>query len=302
MNFDYGNILTRSFQITWKHKSFWLFMMFPTLIASVMFIAFAAPVFLLSENNDEMMGLAFAGWVGVLFLGTIINLVVSTAGTTSLTLGILRVERGEGATSFLDLVRDGFQYFGRAFGAVMIIQLSIGAVFTVFFLCIAMLSLVTMGLASICLQPITLLLTPFSFLVVAVMDGALVAIIDEGLGAWDAVKRALGVVREHVWKFLIITLIVYLGVSVFSGFFVVPVMIPAMALPIMMESGMEIGAQEIIVAMLAFACLFFPLMSIFSGVTGALMTSVLNLSYLRLTQTPEAEIVVAPESAKDATS
>lgn len=301
MNFDYGNILTRSLQITWKHKSFWLFMMFPMLVASVMFIAFAAPVFFLSEN-DEMIGLALIGWLGVLFLGTIVNLIVSTAGSTSLTLGILRVERGEGSTSFIDLVRDGFQYFGRAFGAVLIIQLSIGAVFTVFFLCVALLSAVTMGLASICLQPIIILLTPLSFLVVAVMDGALVSIIDEDLGAWDAVKRALGVVREHVWKIIIITLIVYVGISFLSGFFVIPAMIPAMALPIMMESGMEIGGQEIMLAMLAFACLFFPFMSILSGVTGAFMTSVLDLSYLRLTRTADAEIVFAPESPKDATS
>ena len=301
MNFDYGNILTRSLQITWKHKSFWLFMMFPMLIASGMFIAFAVPVFFLSEN-DEMIGLVLAGWVAVLVLGTIINLVASTAGITSLTLGILRTERGEGSTSFMDLVRDGFQYFGRAFGAVLIIQLSIGAVFTVFFLCVALLSAVTMGLASICLQPIIILLTPFSFLVVAVMDSALVAVIDEDLGAWDAVKRALGVVREHVWKFIIISLIVYLGVSILSGFFVLPAMIPAMALPIMMESGMEIGGQEVILTMLVFACLFFPLMSLLSGVTGTFMTSVLELSYLRLTRPADAEIVFAPESPKDATS
>jgi hypothetical protein len=301
MNFDYGNILTRSLQITWKHKSFWLFMMFPMLIASGMFIAFAAPVFFLSEN-DEMIGLVFAGWLAVLVLGTIINLVASTAGITSLTLGILRTERGEGSTAFMDLVRDGFQYFGRAFGAVLIIQLSIGAVFTVFFLCVALLSAVTMGLASICLQPIIILLTPFSFLVVAVMDSALVAVIDEDLGAWDAVKRALGVVREHVWKFIIISLIVYLGVSILSGFFVLPAMIPAMALPIMMESGMEIGGQEVILTMLVFACLFFPLMSLLSGVTGTFMTSALELSYLRLNRPADAEIIVAPESPKDATS
>lgn len=301
MNFDYGNILTRAFQITWKHKSFWLFMMFPMLIASVMFIAFAAPVFFLSEN-DEMIGPVFAGWLAILVLGTIFNMVASTVGITSLTLGILRTERGEDSTTFMDLMRDGFQYFGRAFGAMLIIQLSIGAVFTGFFLCVTLLSAVTMGFASICLQPVIILLTPVSFLVVAVMDSALVAIINEDLGAWDAVKHALGVVREHVWKFIIISLIVYLGVSVLSGFFVIPAMIPAMALPIMMEAGMEIGGQEVMLTMLVFACLFFPLLSLFSGVTGTFMTSVLELSYLRLTRPVDTEIIFAPESPKDATS
>ena len=301
MNFDYGNILTRSLQITWKHKSFWLFMMFPMLVASVMFIAFAAPVFFLSEN-DEMIGLVLVGWLAVLVLGTIFSLVASTAGITSLTLGILRTERGEGSTAFMDLVRDGFQYFGRAFGAVLIIQLSIGAVFTVFFLCVGLLSAVTMGLASICLQPFIILLTPLSFLVVAVMDGALMAVIDEGLGAWESVKRAIQVVRDHVWKFIIITLIVYIGTSILTSIFIFPAMIPAMLGPVLMESGVDFSGPMLAVIFVPFICLFFGIMSLLSGVTGTFMTSALALSYLRLSRPADAEIIFAPESPKDATS
>lgn len=135
------------------------------------------------------------------------------------TFGILRAERGEGSTAFMDLVRDGFQHFGRIFSAVLIIQLTIGAIFTVVFLCMTLLSLVTMGLASFCLQPIMLLLTPLSFLTIAVTDGAVIAVIDENLSAWEAVKRAIQVVREHVWKFIILTLIVYLGTTILSSIY-----------------------------------------------------------------------------------
>lgn len=301
MNFDYGNVLTRAFQITWKHKSFWLFMMAPMLIASVMFIAFIAPVFILGEN-DEMMGLVLVGWVGVIILGTIASFIVSTAGNTSLTLGILRAERGEGSTSFMDLVRDGFQYFGRALGAMLIIQLTIGAVFTVFFLLVAALTAVTMGIAAICLQPIMILITPLSFLVVAVMNGALVAVVDENLGALDAVKHALQVVRNHVWKFILITLIVYIGTSFLSSIFVFPAMLPAMAAPIMMESGMDMSGRSAILIFSLFACLFFPLMSLLAGITGAFMTSALQVSYLRLSRPAGGEVVFASEEPNNATS
>jgi hypothetical protein len=64
----------------------------------------------------------------------------------------------------------------------------------------------------------------------------------------------------------------------------------------------DFSGQAVMLTMLVFACLFFPLMSLFSGVTGAFMTSVLELSYLRLTQKADPEIVFAPESPKDATS
>ncbi len=299
MNFDYGNVLTRAFHITWKHKSFWLFMMLPMLIAWVMFIALAAPVFLLGEN-DEMMGLVFVIWIAVMVLGTIGSFIASTAGTTSLTLGILRAERGEGSTLFMDLVRDGFQYFRQALGAILIVQLSVGLVFTVFFLCIAALSAVTMGIAAICLQPVMILISPLSFLMVAVITGSLVSVIDEDLGAWDAVKRALNVVRDHVWKFIIISFIVYFGVSIISGLVFVPAMIPAMAAPVAIEA--EVGENLFILIILASVCLFIPLMSIFSGIAGTLTTSALGLAYLRLSRPAGSDVVFASDEPKNATS
>ena len=297
MNFDIGNVLTSALQITWKHKSFWLFMMFPMLIASGMFIALAAPVFLFNEN-DEMMGLVLAIWAAVLVLGMIVSFIVGAAGTTSLTLGILRVERGEGSTSFMDLVRDGFAYFGRALGVMLIVQLTIGLLFTFFFLCVAALSAVTMGMAAICFQPIMILITPLSFLVVAVMNGALVAVIEEDLGAWQAVKRALHVVRDHVWKFILIAVIVYFGVSLLSGLIVIPIMIPAMAAPIALEAGEGIFKLTLLI----FVCIFFPAMSLFSGIVGVFTTSALGLSYLRLSRPAGNEIVFVMDETDDATS
>lgn len=301
MNFDYGNVLTRALQITWKHKSFWLFMMFPMLIASVMFIAFVIPVFILGEN-DEMMGLIMAGWAAVLILGMAISFIVSTAGNTSLMLGVLRAERGEGSTSFMDLVRDGFPYFGRALGAMLIVQLTIGLTFTTFFLCVAALSAITMGIAAICLQPVMILISPLSFLVIALINGALAAVIDEDLGAWDAVKRALNVIRDHVWKFVIISLIVYLGISILSGILAIPAMIPAMAAPIIIGSGADMSEQMVMLTMILFTCLFFPLMSLLTGITGAFTTSALGLSYLRLSHPAETGVIFGTDEPQNATS
>lgn len=297
MNFDYGNVLTRAFQLTWQHKSFWLFLMIPMLITSVIFLSFVVPVFLL-EGNEDMMGLVLAVWIGVVSLGFLASLLAGTAAIASLTLGILRAERGEGSLSFMDLARDGFQYFGRALGVVLIVQLTIGLVFTVFFLCVGALTAVTMGLAAICFQPVMILLTPLSFLVSAVMNAALVAVMDEDLGAWDAVKRALQVVRDHVWKFLILTLIVYFGASMLSSILVFPAVIPAMLAPVAMESG----EQMFWLTMLLFVCLFFPLMSIFSGVIGTFTTAAVDIAYLRLVKPAGENIVFAPDESPRATS
>jgi hypothetical protein len=267
-------------------------MMIPMLVASAIFPAIAAPVILL-EGNEDMMGLVMVLWFGVVALGMIASFLASTAGMTSLTLGILRAERGEGSTSFMDLIRDGFQYFGRALGVMLIVQLTIGLVFIVFFLCVAALTAVTMGLAAICLQPVMFLLTPLSFLVAAVMNGGFVSVITEDLGAWDAVKRALQVIREHAWKFILLTFIVYFGASFLSGIFIFPAMIPAFFAP----AAVEMGEQAFWIIMGSFICLFFPALAVYSGIVGAFTTSAVDIAYLQLSHPAESDVVFAAKEA-----
>ncbi|HNE04369.1 MAG TPA: hypothetical protein PLT08_07610 [Anaerolineales bacterium] len=300
MNFDYGNILTRALKLTWKHKSFWLLLMIPVFISFMILAAIILPVIFLTEN-EESMTLIMVLWAGIVIFGFFASFIIGAVSMNAVTLGILRAERGEGSTALMDVVRDSFQYFKNAFGAVLIVQLSVGAVFTVFFLCMTALTLVTMGIASICLQPIMLLLTPLSFLVGAVLYGALVAVIDEGLGALDAVKRAVQVVRDHVWKFVVISLIAYFGSMIVSSIFTFPFMIPAMFGPALIESGVDITGNTFALIFIPFLCIFGVLMAFVSGVTGTFIAASMEISYLQLSR-PVPEVIFAADAPKDATS
>ncbi len=298
MNFDYGNVLMRSLQITWNHKSFWIFAMLPMVISFIFLFLFFIPILFLWDSVDSQLWILIS-WLVLLFISTVIGMILGTISSASLTLGIVRLERGDGLTSFMALLRDGFPYFGRALGVVLIVQLTFGTIIGTIFLVIFLLSLVTMGLASICLQPIMLLVTPLSFFVVAIMDGALVLVVDENLGSWEAVKRASQVVWKHVWKFLILTLIVYFATSIVSAIFFTPAMIPIMLFPVIVETGMDISMFEL--TMILFACIFIPLTTLFSGVTGTFMTAVLELSYMRLAAPTGNEVVFASDEPKPAT-
>ncbi|MFN8432679.1 MAG: hypothetical protein U0V18_01600 [Anaerolineales bacterium] len=300
MNFDYGNILTRALKLTWKHKSFWLLLMIPVFISFMILAAIILPVIFLT-GNEESITLIMVLWAGIVIFGFFASFIIGAVSMNAVTLGILRAERGEGSTALMDVVRDSFQYFKNAFGAVLIVQLSVGAVFTVFFLCMTALTLVTMGIASICLQPIMLLLTPLSFLVGAVLYGALVAVIDEGLGALDAVKRAVQVVRDHVWKFVVISLIAYFGSMVVSSIFTFPLMIPAMFGPALIESGVDITGNTFALIFIPFLCIFGVLMAFVSGVTGTFIAASMEISYLQLSR-PVPEVIFAADAPKDATS
>lgn len=298
MNFDYGNVLIRSLQITWKHKSFWIFAMLPMVISFIFLFLFFIPVLFLWDSVDSQLWILIS-WLVLLLILTVIGMILGTISSASLTLGIVRLERGDSLISFMALLRDGFPYFVRALGVVLIVQLTFGAIIGAIFLAIFLLTLVTMGLASICLQPIMLLVTPLSFFVVAIMSGALVLVVDENLGSWEAVKRASQVVWKHVWKFVILTLIVYFATSIVSAIFFTPAMIPIMLFPVIVETGMNISMFEL--TMILFACIFIPLTTLFSGVTGTFMTAVLELSYMRLAAPMGNEVVFASDEPKPAT-
>ncbi|MBC7877435.1 MAG: ABC transporter ATP-binding protein [Anaerolineales bacterium] len=288
MNFDYGNTLIRALQLTWKHKILWVLMMLPMVLSFLMFPFMFGFLFLLDADIPDTTGIiisiALIIVVLIIFLASIAFTVIAMSSST---LGIVRIENGASSLNFMGLIKDSLAYFWRSLAALLIIQLSLGLVFTVFFLLTFVLSIVTLGLASICIQPIMLLLTPFIFLVLGVMEAAQTAIIAENLNAIDAIKRAIQVVREHVWKYVILTLIIYFGTSILMSFIVFPLMLPMFFFPIFMESGIEISNQLLTFFPLAFMCLFFPVLAFFSGITQTFMKASLDITYLQLTRPTE---------------
>ena len=292
MNFDLGNILTRSGQISWRHKSIWGLLMLPMLVAFLPFLLFA--VFFLvimgivEWNIPDFMYFGFTLiFLLILVLSTLVNYAVRTVSISAATLGVVRAERGEGSTKFMDLLRDGLPYFWRILGVMVIINLTIGLAFTIFFMLAFLLIIVTIGMASICLQPIMILLTPLTFLMVAVLDAAQIAVIVEDMNALDAVKHAFQVVRTHIWKYVIITLIVYFGGSILTSLVVMPLMLPLVILPFLLEFGQEMSMQGVTLITVLFFCIFFPVMMLVSSVLGVFMKASLDRTYLRLTSPAE---------------
>jgi hypothetical protein len=282
MNFDYGNLLTRTLQISWKHKSFWGILALPIVISFVLFPFMFGFIYLMEMDLSEGVTTALIIAYFVFLIVFVLALVAFQVLTLSaVNLGILRAERNEGSLKFLDLLKDSIPYFWRQLGVLLIIQLTIGLAFTIFFAFVFFTSVVTMGMASLCLQPIMILLTPLMFLVVGVMESAHTAIFQEDIQAWDAVKRGLNVVREHIWKYVIIIIIVYFGFTIVSSLIFVPMFISFMAFAGLMESGAEFSNQ-IAIFSIGFTCLIFPIMILFSVFSQLLMKVSLTLTYLRL--------------------
>lgn len=175
MNFDIGSILTSAGRITWKHKSILGLLIIPMLVALLPFMLFSIFFLIVITVTDGDMSDAMFIVVAIVLLltvifSTVVNYVVRSASISAATLGVIRAERGEGSTKFMELLRDGLPYFWRILGVMLVVNLTLGMVFVIFNLLAFLLILVTIGMASICLQPIMILLIPLMFLMVGVLS------------------------------------------------------------------------------------------------------------------------------------
>lgn len=299
MNFDYGRLLTNTFQITWKHKVLWAILGLPILPSFAILPFVFGYVFMLGEEGSGGASPVIDA-IGMLFfmIFSIASVAMYVITTSSIALGIIRIEHGEGSLNFGDLLKDGLAYFWKQLGVVLIFQVSIGLIFIFFIACISISSMLTMGLASFCFQPIFILLTPLFFLASGVLEGAHAAVIAENLGPLDAIKRGISVVRDHVGKYIIMTLIIYMGVSIISSIFMFPAMFPLLLIPpFIEESNQGTGYDLFSAVMLLSMCISLPFMAVFSVLSQVVMKTALTLTYLRLAQPAEERVISLPETS-----
>ncbi|MBK9208934.1 MAG: hypothetical protein IPL71_11805 [Anaerolineales bacterium] len=287
MNFDYSNVLTRAAQLSWKHKSIWGLLLLPIVTGflpfAVFIVLFLIRIMIANAELPAFVDVIFVilFFLSLIFFG-IFNYVVRAATGSAATLGVARADRGKGSTRFMDLLRDGLPYFWRVLGLMLIVNLTVGLALTLFNLLMFILIVVTIGMASICLQPILILLMPLVFLMSAVLEAAQAAIFMEEMSVMDALKHALHVVRAHFWKYVIITMVIYFGSSILSSFLITPLMMPLFVFPFLLEFGQEMSLQGTVLIALFFFCIFFPAIILLSSFLGVFMKTALNLTYRRL--------------------
>ena len=290
MNFDYMRLLTDTGKTLWKHKSIWALVLVPIIIAFIPVIVVFIPLFGLAGfgpnpntlDIDSMSAVLFLAFLVVFILSALVNLIASAASNASVSLGLIRAERGEGSTNFMILIRESFPYFWRIMGVMLVIGLTIGLVFSLMSLLSFALIAVTIGMAAICLQPLYILMAPLMYLMIGVQDTAQIAVITEDMSVMDAIKHAFQVVREHVWKYILISLVIYFGGTFLSTFIVIPLMIPVFAIFPLMDMGNFSDSQTASLILGFMMCFFFPSMLLISSFLGALMKTALGLTYLRL--------------------
>lgn len=288
MNLDLGDILTRAWKITWKHKVLWAISILPFL---TMFLFL--PIWSIIVFQDNVDYNALSRWMEnptymtiaiVLYLVVMVfSVFLQIASRSSLTLGIYRAEAVLQPVTFVGLLRNGFQYFWRILGISLVIGIGIMVLFVAFFLILGALSVVTMGIAMICFQPLFILMIPLFLLVLTLIEQSESAIVADELNVLDALERAYKLIKSNFWKYLLITLIVYFGMNILISIVTFPLMIPMF---FFMMRSMEAGPDfnTIIRMQAVLGVVILPLMALVQGFSLTYMKSAMMLTYLRLTR------------------
>lgn len=284
MDFDFGEVLSRAWQITWKHKVLWVYGFSQTmagflLLPLAMIPAFAPLIW------DQPGGITSEPWFFVIFIvGFLVFLLalypLSVLINGALTVGVLRAEQGEGKLSFMGLMRESLPYFGRLLGLMLLFTGGIIVVMLTFSALQSIVSIVTLGLGAMCMAPLSLLTYPLFFIWYVCMEQSMAAIVVDKMNVKEAAKQGWEVFRNNMGDVGVIGLVLYFGVSLIGGIAILPVAVPFFAIPLAFAVE-EFNRTFLLVAALC-AVVYLPLFAIFQGAMMAFMKSGWVLTYLRL--------------------
>jgi hypothetical protein len=309
---DIGNVLSRAWQIIWKHKVLWIFGIlvgcssgggggssnFRTSYRQQAPEQFQ-PLMRFFENLSEAQ---IALIVGAIFLTVlvlaILAIFLSTIGRIGLIRGTQQVEGGALSLAFGELFRGSMPYFWRVFGLNLLVGLVSLAVLLPLTLLAVLGTVVTFGLGALCFIPLICLLIPLLWFVSVLVEQASIAIVLENLGILDGLRRGWEVVRNNLGTILLMALILILGIGGIGGFIIaLPVAIIVIPAIIGAMAGTEraLGGGLLIAGLCLVA--YLPFWLILSGILRAYIESAWTLTYMRLSGAGLAQTAIAAENA-----
>jgi ABC-type multidrug transport system fused ATPase/permease subunit len=303
MNLNFGEILTRAWQITWKYKVLWIFGILAGCTSgsggggggNTGFSTGPSDV----EVSPEMQRFLsmmedFVNWVADnlwLFIGlvilvvlvlTVISTFLGTIGRVGLIKGAFQAEMGMERLVFGELLSASMPYFWRVLGLSLLIWLGTALIFVP----VILLGLITLGLALVCLLPLICLFIPVGFAAGIIVEQANRAIVLEDLRLFDGVRRGWEIFKANLWPLIVMGLILF-GITLVLGIVIaLPVFIVVFPTIFAFAIGQGQSFTPLYIA-LACICLYVPVSWVLNGILTTYTQTGWTLAYLRLTQKPE---------------
>jgi small-conductance mechanosensitive channel len=321
MNFNFGEVLSRAWQIIWKHKVLWIFGILascsqggrgfnsgssggggnggtgPTNIPPQLERFFE----MITQNAVPFIAIAVSlvciFWLIAIFLGTI--------GRIGLIRGTWQVEDGAQNLVFGQLFSESTPYFWRLFGLSLLLGLpfvlligGFAAALIVFGIsmsqgndasAIGLIGILPILIGCLCL------LIPVGIVINMIVRQAERAIVLENASVIPSLSRGWDVFRNHLGEIILMAII--LGViGLVAGFIIaIPVFIVLVPAVIAFAAGNGENWTPMI-AGVALLCLYIPIAWLLNGIVISFAETAWTLTYMRLTGKPNRTDIMPPES------
>jgi hypothetical protein len=290
MDFDFGKVLSRSWQIVWKHKALWIF----GILASCA----------RANGGGNSGGSGDSGyqtgqidqtmeqfgqflnenlWIIILvvlfiFLLFFIFYAIGMMGRIGLIKGTFKVENGAEALSFGELWSESMPYFWRIFGLNFLIGLAVLVLIVPFVL----FGVLTAGVGLLCLIPLLCILVPLSWVLLVIVEQAQAGIVLEDLGMLDGFRRGWEIVKSNPGPIIVMALILGIGGAIVGVIVSLPVIIAV--LPIVIGYSVGASQESTTPIIIAAACclLYFPVLLFLNGILTAYIQSAWTLTFMQL--------------------
>jgi membrane-anchored glycerophosphoryl diester phosphodiesterase (GDPDase) len=315
MSFDYREVLTRAWQIIWKHKILWIFGIFAGCSrggggsgggggggggGSGGEGYSTGPEFnhQIEQFFDQAGQWIQQNWwvivvlvIAVLVL-VLISIFLGTIGRIGLIRGTFQADGGAEKLLFGILFRESFPYFWRVFG----LSLIIGLIFFALFIPIVLFGVLTAGIGFLCLLPLICILVPVSWAIMTILEQANAAIVIDNLGMMEGVRRGWDICKSNVGTIIIMALILWIGSAILGLVIALPIIaIVFLAFLGLAATQGDIGTP-LWIAGICFV-VYLPIVIVLGGILTAYVQSAWALTYIRLSKTAGIEPAPSPSNA-----
>jgi hypothetical protein len=320
MNFNFGEVLSRAWQIIWKHKVLWIFGIFAGCSRGSGNIRgnsggggtgapgqpnFPPEVMRIFDFIQQNLTMILVLGCILIFLLWAVTIFLSTIGKVGLIRGTFQAEGGAEHLIFGQLFSESMPYFWRVFGLSLIVAIPILVVFAILIGAGAAFAISASngndaaGVGFLGLLPILIgcfcLLIPVMFVVGMIIRQAENAIVLENLPVMPAISRGWEVFKANLGPIILMAIIlVVLGFAV-GLVIALPVLAIVIPAAVTFALGNEQNWTPMIFAGICL-CLYIPVAWLLNGILTAYTESAWTLTYMRLTAKPQDNAPVVVEA------
>jgi hypothetical protein len=296
---DYGSVLKKGWQITWKNKGLWLLGILSGCSSGA---GNPSQGFRWTTSAQEYPGLerslanipqetwvAIFACLAIFFLLLIVVIVVlSILGQSGLIAGVAHADE-TGAVKLSEAWKMGLPHFWRLLGLALLMF----AIVLVIALVVGFLVVISFGMAFLCIFPLLCLLIPIGIIVTGYLSLVQNGIVLGKQGVFEALGRGWEILRANFWPVVLMAII--LGVISFVAGIAMslPLIVAAVPLAAIAFSQTDPGLAQFAPLIGCFV-LYLPVLIILGGILKTYASSVWTLTYRRLTGAGLAAIAVPP--------